>query len=312
MNFLTIEYFLTAAEELNFTRAAAKLYISPQSLSSHIAKLEEELGVELFNRTHPMTLTYAGEVMENRMREITDIKRQTFQELRDIKDFRRGVLSVGVSHTRGRVLLPAVLPDYHERFPTIEFKLFEGNTEMLDAALQRGEIDLMISLLPFSGNGVESVEICPEEILMLVPDALLRRCFPENYGYICSRLTENADVKLLKDCPFILMNPGNRVSLIAEEIFEEAKIDPPVLLKTENIETLLELCSRGMGITFYPKTLISDFDEHSFAGIHAYSLKYANVHWTVGVGYMKNRYLPQAAREFIKMLKNVGKSGRFS
>lgn len=312
MNFLTIEYFLTAAEELNFTRAASRLYISPQSLSSHIAKLEEELGVELFNRTHPMTLTYAGEVFCRRMGEIMDIKRQTSQELRDIKDFRRGVLSVGISHTRGRVIMPAVLPDYHEKFPTIEIKLFEGNTETLDTALGNGDIDLMIGLLPFSGQGVESISICPEEILLLVPDVLLRRCFPDNYEYICSRLNEKINIRLFENCPFILMNPGNRVSRIAEDIFAEAGINPTILLKTENIETLLELCSRGMGITFYPKTLVSDFDVHSFKGIHAVSLDYEKAHRTVGVGYMKTRYLPQAAREFIKMLQSVGQSGRFS
>ncbi|NYC53083.1 DNA-binding transcriptional LysR family regulator [Clostridium beijerinckii] len=60
MNFLNLEYFLTAAEELNFTKAAKKLFISQQSLSSHISKLENDLGVELFNRTVPLTLTPAG------------------------------------------------------------------------------------------------------------------------------------------------------------------------------------------------------------------------------------------------------------
>ncbi len=311
MNFLTIEYFLTAADELNFTRAAEKLFISPQSLSSHISKLEGELGVSLFKRTTPMTLTYAGEVFRRNCARIMDIKHQTTQELRDIRDFRRGVLSVGISHTRGRVIFPAILPTFHQKYPTIEIKLFEGNTEALDAALLSGEIDLMISLLPFAAVGAEGVEICPEEILMLVPDALIRNRFPGSYDEIVSKLDKEVDVRLLADCPFILMNPGNRVCRIAEEIFAESEISPNILLRTENIETLLELCSRGMGITFYPKTLINESDAHSFQGIHACSLKNAKTHGKVGVAYIRNRYLPQAAKEFIAMLQNIGKRGSF-
>ena len=62
INFLNLEYFLVAAEELNFTRAAKKLFISQQSLSNHISNLEKEFDVVLFNRTSPLTLTYAGPV----------------------------------------------------------------------------------------------------------------------------------------------------------------------------------------------------------------------------------------------------------
>ena len=60
MNLRNLEYFLVAAEELNFTRAADRLFITQQSLSHHIQKLESEFGTPLFERTPPMTLTPAG------------------------------------------------------------------------------------------------------------------------------------------------------------------------------------------------------------------------------------------------------------
>ena len=66
INFLNLEYFLVAAEELNFTRAAKRLYISQQSLSNHISNLEKEFDVVLFNRTSPLTLTYAGQALKTR------------------------------------------------------------------------------------------------------------------------------------------------------------------------------------------------------------------------------------------------------
>ena len=89
INFLNLEYFLVAAEELNFTRAARKLYISQQSLSNHISNLEKEFDVILFNRTSPLTLTYAGRALKTRARELLDLRDETYKEISDIKDFSR-------------------------------------------------------------------------------------------------------------------------------------------------------------------------------------------------------------------------------
>ena len=104
INFLNLEYFLVAAEELNFTRAAKRLYISQQSLSNHISNLEKEFDVVLFNRTSPLTLTYAGQALKTRARELLDLRDETYKEISDIKDFSTGQLSIGVSHTRGRFI----------------------------------------------------------------------------------------------------------------------------------------------------------------------------------------------------------------
>ena len=131
INFLNLEYFLAAAEELNFTRAAKRLYISQQSLSNHISNMEKEFDVVLFNRTSPLTLTYAGQALKVRARELLDLKDETYREIADIKDFSTGQLSIGVSHTRGRVILPEILPTYQSEFPGIELHLIEGNSSEL-------------------------------------------------------------------------------------------------------------------------------------------------------------------------------------
>ena len=70
INFLNLEYFLVAAEELNFTKAAKKLFISQQSLSNHISNMEKEFDVILFNRTTPLTLTYAGQALKEKAKQM--------------------------------------------------------------------------------------------------------------------------------------------------------------------------------------------------------------------------------------------------
>ncbi|MCC8061220.1 MAG: LysR family transcriptional regulator [Clostridiales bacterium] len=308
INFLNLEYFLAAADELNFTRAAKKLYISQQSLSNHIAHMEKEFGVQLFNRSTPLTLTYAGQALKVRARQLLDIRDETYRELTDIKDFTIGRLTIGLSHTRGRFILPEILPLYKERFPNIDLRLLEDNFRVLENALLHGEIDLIIGMLPFHVSDVETVPICKEEVLLAVPNAVLERCFPGRLDEIRNQLEQHTDLKLLRDCPFLLINPGNRVRTLADEMFDEAQITPNIVLETENIETVLALAIKGLGITFYPKMFISGNQDilnrtRPDFPINFYSLGYPRANGVLAIGYHKGHYMTQATKEFIRIAK---------
>lgn len=314
INFLNLEYFLAAAEELNFTKAARQLYISQQSLSNHISNMEKEFDVVLFNRTTPLTLTYAGQALKTRARQMLDLKDEMYQELADIKDFTTGKLVIGVSHTRGRTILPEILPLYKEQFPNIDLQLLEGNSSELDKGLLHGTVDLIIGMLPFKVDNVETVPVCEEEILLAVPDAVLEKAYPGQLDEIKEKLSQKTDFSLLKDCPFLLINKGNRVRTIADEIFEEAQMTPKVVLETENIETVLALAAKGMGITFYPKMFISDHQSlpirimekvHKKIPLSFYPLDYAKAHGVLAIGYHKGHYMSQATKEFIRIVKET-------
>ncbi len=307
-NFLNLEYFLVAVEESSFTKAAKRLGISQQSLSSHISNLEKEFGVELFHRTSPLTLTYAGRVLAKRSRQLLQLREETYQELADIKDFSKGQLVIGMSHTRGRNILPEILPVYKERFPNIDLILKEGNSSELDTQLLRGEVDLVIGMLPFKVENIETVPVCDEEILLVVPDSLLEKTYPGQAEELKTQLQANADLTLVKDCPFLLIKPGNRVRTLADEMFEEAQITPEIVLETENIETVMALAMKGMGITFYPRMFISGRQDvqnrmDEAAGVSLYHLNSPKAHGVLGIGYHKGHYMSQATREFIRIAR---------
>ena len=97
----------------------------------------------------------------------------------------------------------------------------------------------MIDLLPFTVENVETVPICAEEILMVVPDEVLEKAYPGQAGGDQGAAVPSTDLPLLENCPFILLKKGNRVRTIADEMFEEAQISPRIVLETENIETVL-------------------------------------------------------------------------
>ena len=313
INFLNLEYFLGAAEDFYFTKSAKHLYISQQSLSNHISNMEKEFDVILFNRTNPLTLTYAGQALKKRARQLLALKKETYRELADIKDFSIGKLTIGVSHTRGRVILPEILPVYREQFPNIDLCLVEGNSTMLDNDLLHGDVDLIIGMMPFRVENVGTVPICEEEILLAVSDAVLERAFPGHVEEVKARLSNHTDLSLLSRCPFLLINEGNRVRTLANEMFEDAQITPQIVLETENIETVLALSVKGMGITFYPKMFMSshgdinDFKDkvRRHTSMNFYSLDSPKAHGTLGIGFHKGHYMSQAAREFIRIAKEV-------
>lgn len=309
MNFLNLEYFLTAANELNFTKAAKLLGISQQSLSTHIANLEKELDVSLFYRTTPLTLTYAGKAMVKRARQLLSLKDETVKEILDIKDFSTGELSIGISHTRGRTLLPEILPVYQKEFPNIELHILEGNSTELDRALVSGHVDLIIGMPPFVVDNIETLPLCSEEILMVVPHQVLESYYPTCHQEILKQLDTKADLRLLKDCPFLMTKKGNRIRNITDSVFEDLQFKPRIILETENIETLLALCIKGMGITFYPRMFASDAPLlKQYTGsrkLKVCSLDEKKTHGTLAIGYHKGRFLSRATKEFIRIAKEI-------
>ena len=100
MNLRSLHYFLIAAEEMNFTKAAERLFISQQALSSHIKRLEDEYGVRLFERRPALHLTLEGEEMQFYARQILADEMRMRTVFSDIRESCRGKLKIGISRLR--------------------------------------------------------------------------------------------------------------------------------------------------------------------------------------------------------------------
>ena len=189
--------------------------------------------------------------------------------------------------------------------------MVECNSSTLAGALLHGDVDLVIDMQPFKVENIETVPLCEEEILLAVPDAVLAKAFPGRLEEMKEKLKTHTELSLLSTCPFLLINEGNRVRTIANEMFEEAQITPNIILETENIETVLGLCMKGMGITFYPKMFISSNQEfrkrmqNPDSPVNFYSLDYAKAHGMLAIGYHKGHYMSQATKEFIRIAKET-------
>ena len=312
MNFLNLKYFIVAAEEMNFTKAAKRLYISQQSLSNHIAKLEEYFGVQLFDRNTPLTLTVAGQRLLKNAQLIMDVKKQTELELQDIRDFRSAELTVGIPNARGSVMLPPLITRFHREFPQVQLHLMEKTSLEITDALYKGKVDLTIGFELDDPANIQTETLQEEHTMILVPACILEQFFTKEERLQIER-RESLPIDVFKNCPFIKMKHQNWIGAVFERSCRDSGFSPDIVLETANIMTMISLCISGLGIIIVPKVFLGE-SSPMYARIRQekakmFVLDYPSAHKRITVNYLKNKYQTKAAREFIAIAKQVIGSG---
>ena len=302
LNFLHLKYFLTVAEELNITRAAERLYISQQSLSHHISNMERELNVKLFTRSPKLSLTYAGDQLVQTATQILDLHSQFLTKVGDINHNYLGALRVGISHTCGLALLPDILPLFREEFPMVEFSLFEGNSNQLEGELSHGRVDLIICFQPIILEGVKTVPLTEQRLMMVVPKSFTHQLFGDQAESVRARFSQGADISAFQEMPFVLIKQGNRTRNIVDQYFSRYNFKPRLILETENTVTTLAMAQAGIGITICPELFLRAFPVASDArSVDSFPLTDPSTYGRLVAGYRGDRYLSHFAERFISM-----------
>ena len=255
MNFASLTYFEMLARERSFTRAAQKLHITQQSLSSNIAKLESELGCQLIVRHVPLELTYAGEVLLRYAASFREEYTAMQQEFCDISQNQSGMLRIGVTYTRGRTILPDIIEEFQQQFPAIRVILVEDTNDALRRKVVDGDVDLAIANFPDTIPGIALREFYREEVVMLVSRELFKKIYSDTAEAHAQRF-EQGDYTAIDGCPLVLNSIDDIGGHIERSLLKSAGISHSRIVATSsNAETLLALCVRGVGACFCPETL---------------------------------------------------------
>ena len=305
MNFRNLQYFLRAAEEKNITRAAQKLYISQQSLSGHIAKLEEELGVSLFNRGGELTLTYAGERLYLLAQRICSLEQEILRETGEISDRRRGRLRLGISYTCGRAILPRLLPDFRAGHPLVEISLMEGNHQQLNEWLAAGELDVVLGYAPIDVPGALVYPLLQERLFLASPRAITEGVFGPRSEAIRRESWRGFDIRALGGCPFILLKSGNRIRTLFDDYLRKKDFLPEIVLETENIETAFALAEQGMGLTVYPELFLNTLHAAPSEELDLLPLPEEEATGTLAVAFPEKGYHAPAVLDFITLCRSA-------
>ncbi len=290
MNFSSMEYFVALDRERNFTRAAEQLHITQQSLSTHIAGLEKELGCQLLIRHVLLELTYAGEVFLRYALSFQQKHTAMLQEFCDILQNQKGLLRVGIALTRGCVILPEVIAEFQKTHPNITVELVEEANDALYQLLLNKEIDLAIANFPSALHGVVLQDFYKEEVVLLISTQL----FQQTYGAdsdACEQQLLQGNFSFVKDCPFVLRNVNDITRRISLELFKQAGIEQPIIkAKSSNLETLLALCAIGVGACFCPENLAkSVLSEEQFNSLKTFHLG-NSAKYQLRFGYLAQSY----------------------
>lgn len=306
MNFLNLYYFNITAEELSFTKAAKRLFISQQSLSNHISRLENEFGVTLFHRTQPMTLTEAGQALYQSSQNLLYQKQQIEKNMQDLRDFRKGELTIGISTSRSAVMMPEILPEFHDTFPQIQLRLLEGTTREINRALYEGRADLNISFAINDPERIHEDLLHTEHLVCVIPNSFFAKYFPADVQIPISGTMQ--DFRLFATCPFIRMPQKVWLGDVFEKCCQDHNVTPEIVLETTSMASLVSLCTVGMGAIVLPEVFInqrtlfwSPADWRTSVSI--YPLDYPAGSQPITISYLRGHYLSRAGSEFIKMAR---------
>ena len=307
MNFQNLEYFLVVAEEENVTRAAEKLHLSQQALSVQMKRLEEELGCELFTRRPALRLTYAGELFREEARKMLNLKHQSETMLEDIRGDQRGRLRIGVSYSRGRAILPIVLPEFSKIYPLVDLSIVEDNPTAFETMLLQGELDVIVNFLPFESPQIRELPLFKERIFTVIPKTLLKNVYGELADAVVTEFQKTGDLKLLSRMPFILLRKGEHIRAAADRKFSADEVIPEIRIETSNTQTAISLAAKGMGVAivheiFLQTTALPETPESG--GLYFIPIKGAAPD-TIGIGFPADGYVPKATRDFISLCREL-------
>ncbi|MBI3344297.1 MAG: hydrogen peroxide-inducible genes activator [Gammaproteobacteria bacterium] len=250
MTLTELRYIVAVARERHFGRAAQACFVSQPTLSVAIRKLEEELGVALFERgTNEVTLTPVGErivAQAQRVLEQTAAIREIAQEG---KDPLAGPLRLGVIYTIGPYLLPHLIPLLHKRAPRMPLLIEENYTARLSELLKEGVLDVIVISLPFDEPGVVTQALYDEPFKVVLP-----------YNHEWKKLKAIKAKELAKE-NLLLLGAGHcfrdQVLMVCPELNRSSAVGSlQRTLEGGSLETIRHMVASGAGITVLPCTSV--------------------------------------------------------
>lgn len=293
MELLQLHYFQTVARLEHMTKAAEELNIAQPSLSKTISRLEEDLGVSLFERQNrQIKLNRFGKLFLNRVERVFMEINEGRREIMEKVNLDEHTISMAVS-------IPRVLPDLIGSFlkdnPQVRFQQFVHSMSTTKRQLKNGEIDFCISSIPLEDEDIVWEPLMTEEIFLIVPPG--------------HRLEGRDEIELkeVRNELFISMNTGYGLRNLTDEFCLRAGFSPTISFEGDEPGVIGDLVRQGLGIAFIPA--ISWMNRRS-PFPHKIRILNPTCQRTIGLGWSKRRHFTKTAKAFhpfmIDYFKKVG------
>ncbi|MBQ6469580.1 MAG: LysR family transcriptional regulator [Lachnospiraceae bacterium] len=244
MDFRVLRYFITVAQELNFTKAAAKLQMSQPPLSNAIRDLENDLGVSLFVRgKRHLQLTEAGRLLMQRAVQIMELAEKTRSDLTAYGKELTGRLFLGTVDGRAQFLAAGWITGFREEYPKVTFDLTNGSSDDVIDRLYKGLADLAFVAAPYDSEHLEGFAVGREPWIALMSENHPLALAPGEYVTLGEIAKEN----------LIIPQRKSRIESI-ERWFREIGEEVNAVCTLSNYQDAVAMAQHNAGICIFPET----------------------------------------------------------
>lgn len=309
-----LEYIYMVYQKGSFSKAAQALYLTQPALSIAIQKIENEIGMPLFDRNQkPLGLTAAGRIYIDKIEQIRILESELQSQLLDLTDMSTGTLRIGATSYIISCILPPVLLAFKKEYPGIGLDIVEAGAYELKELLRDRKLDFtFISQLAKDPN-FSYYPGFRDQIILAVPTS-----FPVNgrlrksamtYADIWANRHRNddqpcVDLKDFEDTPFILLESKYNLRKRTDAFFEECSAVPNICMELTQIVTAFALAAEGIGATFVPdRAITKEHPELAF-----YKLSSPQTVRDMRIVINSKHYISKAANRFVDMFVSYYKS----
>ena len=264
MTITQLYYVLAVAEHKNFTLAAEKCFVTQPTLSMQVQKLEEELDIQIFDRSKkPIQLTEVGQKIVTQARNIVNES----DRIKDIVDQQKGYIGgdfrIGIIPTVMPTLLPMFMSNFINKYPKVNLIIEERSTEEIIRMLKNGQLDAAIAATPLNEETIKEIVLYYEPFVAYVPE--------NNPAYSKREFTvEDLQMNLNN---ILLLQDGhcfrNNVLNICKTV--ALPNDNHFQIESGSFETMVRLADEGLGMTLLPYLHTLDMEEKHKAKLRQFS-----------------------------------------
>lgn len=282
MEWYQLENFRAVAKTQHISQTAQSLSVSQPALSRSITKLEKELGFPLFERKGKhIVLNRYGKIflqhVERAMQEVETGK----EVIQDMLHPDHGMVSLAFLHSLGSNIVPYLLGKFHDKYPEIQFKLYQNYTISLIEQLETGEIDLCFCSPAIVKETIQWEPLFREELYIAVP-----------HGHPLAHRRKISLAEIAND-PVVTFKKDYGLRIMMDQIFAAAGLNPLITFEGEEIWTVAGLVEARLGIALLPRIAVLEKANISF--LHIADSPCSRI---IELAWIKNRYMSVAATRF--------------
>ncbi len=304
----------TVYREGSISKAAQKLLISQPSLSVMIQKVEEDVGVPLFDRTSkPIRLTEAGQEYIKATEEMLHIEKAFSNYLEACQQLQTGSLTIGSNQLLSSLVLPRYIGQFLTQYPNIRLNLIDDNSVILENMAMSGALDLVLDNHPLDSTVFEQQILRKEQLILAVPCEFVCNKGLGNYqlrhedivaGKHLRKTAKIPPMSAYSGIPFVTMTKQNDTRHRSDEILREAGIKTKNILEIDRLVTLYSFVEQGTAASIVSDTLVQYLQNHG-DNVVFYRLNSPHASRELYLAYKRNRYYSKAMEAFGKLIQNL-------